>query len=362
MKTDYIKLEYDKILNILSNHCKTYIGKNLAINLEPVFDTNEVTILLAETTEARNLIAAIGNIPIDNLPNIELWIKYLESSKNLSCKSLLDISKILDLAELLKKYFYTDTNILTNYSILGNLFSKIYCNESVKSSIQSAVLDENTIDDKASKTLYSLRKNKRNLEQEIKSKLNTILHSSSYSKYIMEPIITIRNNRYVIPIKFEDKDKIHGFIHDISASGSTVFIEPTSVFELNSKINSINLKEELEIEQILAKLSALCVPIVENLKKLILTIGKIDFIFAKATFSIDIDGVSPKINTQKFLSLKNARHPLIDKTKVVPINISLGKKYNSLIITGPNTGGKTVTLKTVGLLTLMSCSRTSYFC
>ena len=195
-----------------------------------------------------------------------------------------------------------------------------------------------------------------------KAKLNSMIHSSNYSKYIMEPIVTIRNNRFVIPIKIEDKDKINGFVHDISASGSTVFVEPTAVFELNNKINNLKIEENFEIEAILEDLSLLCTPITDNLKNLITILGKLDFIFAKANFSIAINGIEPEINNEKFLSFIEARHPLIDKNKVVPINITLGKDYNSLIITGPNTGGKTVTLKTVGLLTLMATSRSSYSC
>ena len=183
-----------------------------------------------------------------------------------------------------------------------------------------------------------------------------MIHSSSYSKYIMEPIVTIRNNRYVIPIKIEDKDKIKGFVHDISASGSTVFIEPTSIFELNSKINDLILEENLEIEVILNNLSTMCIPIYQNLKDSIQIIGKIDFIFAKATYSRNINGIEPLINDEKYIDLQEARHPLIDPTKVVSIDINLGKKYKSLIITGPNTGGKTVSLKTVGLLSLMASS------
>lgn len=360
MKSDYTKLEYEKVLEILSSYCKTYIGKNIAKNILPSSKKEKVKYLLAETTESCNLINELGSLPMDFLPNIELWIKYLESSKSLSCKALLDIGKVLNLSSNLKTYFFNEQEKINTYPILEDLFSKIYCNENIKDSILNTIIDENTIDDRASKKLSSLRRNRKNLEQEIKSKLNSMIHSSSYSKYIMEPIITIRNERFVIPIKLEDKDKIKGFVHDVSASGSTVFIEPISIFELNSKINNLKLEETLEIETILENLSNLCTPITNNLKELIEVLGKIDFIFAKASFSKAINGIEPTVNEEKFLSLIQAKHPLIDKDKVVPINVTLGKDYKSLIITGPNTGGKTVTLKTVGLLTLMASSRTSY--
>ena len=172
----------------------------------------------------------------------------------------------------------------------------------------------------------------------------------------MEPIITIRNDRYVIPVKIEYKENVNGLIHDISASGSTVYIEPTSVFDLNNQINNIKLEENIEIEKILEQLSTSLYPIVDNLEETVETIGDIDLIFAKASYSRAIDGIEPIINTEKYIDLKQARHPLIDSKVVVPIDIELGKKFNSLIITGPNTGGKTVTLKTVGLLCQMACS------
>ena len=356
MRSDFIKLEYNAILDILSSYCKTYIGKDLVQNLVPSSKKEEVKRMLAETSEACNLINQIGSIPIDALPNIELWLKYLDSNKTLSAKALLDIGNTLKLGNTLKKYFFRDDIDITLYPILEDLFSSVYSNENIEFSILNAIIDETTIADNASKKLSSLRRNRRNLEQEIKSKLNSMIHSSSYSKYIMEPIVTIRNNRYVIPIKMEEKDKIKGFIHDISASGSTVFIEPTSIFELNSKINDLKLEESLEIETILSNLSTMCIPIGQNLKKSIQIIGKIDFIFAKASYSKNISAIEPLINDEKFISLLEARHPLIDSGKVVPIDITLGKNYESLIITGPNTGGKTVTLKTVGLLSLMACS------
>ena len=356
LKSDFIKLEYNTILDTLSSYCKTYIGKDFTQNLVPSSQKEDVKKILSETSEACNLVNQIGAIPIDTLPNIELWLKYLDSNNPLSAKALLDIGNTLKLGNNLKKYFFRDDIDITLYPILEGLFSSIYSNENVEFLILNAIIDEATISDNASKKLSSLRRNRRNLEQEIKSKLNSMIHSSSYSKYIMEPIVTIRNNRYVIPIKIEDKDKIKGFIHDVSASGSTVFIEPTSIFELNSKINDLKLEETLEIESILNNLSTMCIPIWQNLKESIQIIGKIDFIFAKASYSKNISGIEPLINDEKFISLQEARHPLIDFKKAVPINIALGKNYKSLIITGPNTGGKTVTLKTVGLLSLMACS------
>ena len=172
----------------------------------------------------------------------------------------------------------------------------------------------------------------------------------------MEPIITIRENRYVLPIKEEYKSQVKGFIHDISSSGSTVFIEPISVFDLNSEISNLKIEEEIEIERILAELSSMLYDYTFAMKNNISTLGDLDLIFAKASYSLDIDGICPKINDEKFVDFKSARHPLIDKNVVVPIDISIGKDYSCLVITGPNTGGKTVALKTTGLLLLMAYS------
>ena len=187
-------------------------------------------------------------------------------------------------------------------------------------------------------------------------KLNSYIHSSTYAKYIMEPIVTIRNNRYVIPVKEEYRSYIKGFVHDTSSSGSTLYIEPTSIFDLNNKINHIKIEEDLEIEKILHQLSASLYAYTTELDNDLNLIANIDLIFAKAHFGIEINGITPILNNEKFVDLHKARHPLIDKDKVVPINIGLGKDYVSLLITGPNTGGKTVALKTLGLLLLMAYS------
>ncbi len=194
------------------------------------------------------------------------------------------------------------------------------------------------------------------MEQDIRTKLNDLIHSASYSKYIQENIVTIRNDKFVIPVKEEYRTQVKGFIHDISNAGSTVFIEPISVFEMNNELNRLKLEEDLEIEKILFELSKLFFPYTIELEKDVSLIGKLDFIFAKAKYSKSIKATTPIVNTKKEIHLKNARHPLIAPEKVVPSSLSLGDDFSILLITGPNTGGKTVTLKTVGLLTCMACS------
>ena len=256
----------------------------------------------------------------------------------------------------LKKYFYNDFLNANEFAYLSDIFSKLYSNSSIIEKISYSIIDENTIDDRASKNLASIRKKQRNIEQDIKAKLNTFLHSSTYSKYIQENVITIRNERYVIPVKDEYRGQIKGFVHDVSSSGSTVFIEPIAVFELNNEIANLKNEENLEIERILQDLSKLFYPYANEIKEDIECIGKLDFAFAKAKYSRSINGITPIINTQKQIILKDAKHPLLDPKKAVPISLELGTSFNTLVITGPNTGGKTVTLKTVGLLTAMACS------
>lgn len=357
MNNTYIsKLEFNKVLEQLSNFCSTYLGKKLALTLKINNDTHIVKEKLAETEEAVRLIYKNSTPSFYNINDISIYLINLESSQSLNPKGLLDLNNILLCAKDLKKYFnkvYIENN---DFPILNNLFSNLYTNEGIINKISSAIIDENTIDDKASLELQKIRKKIRNLEQEIRFKLNSMIHSSKFSKYVQENLVTIRNDRFVIPIKEEYRSQVKGFVHDVSNAGSTLFIEPISIFELNNEINQLKLDEEVEIEKILQTLTSLFYPYIEELESDLKLIGTLDFIFAKAKYSKSISGITPVINTKKEISLINARHPLIDKSKVVPISIELGKDFSTLLITGPNTGGKTVTLKTVGLLTCMACS------
>ncbi len=357
MNTHYIsKLEFHKVLENLSKYCSTYLGKELTMNLQIYHDMNIVKQKLAETEEAVNLIYKNSVPSFYDIQDIHIYLINLESSQSLTIKGLLDLNTIFLCAKNLKTYFSKDYIEKNDFPILESLFSSLYTNEGVISKISSSIIDENTIDDKASPELQKIRKKIRNLEQEIRSKLNTMIHSSSFSKYVQENVVTIRNERFVIPIKEEYRSQVKGFVHDVSNAGSTLFIEPISIFELNNEINQLRLEEEVEIEKILQQLTSLFYPYIEELKTDMEVIGTLDFIFAKAKYSKAISGITPMINTNKEIHLINARHPLIDKNKVVPISIELGKDFSTLLITGPNTGGKTVTLKTAGLLTCMACS------
>lgn len=348
------KLEYNEIIDVLEKHCKTYLGKNLCDSLKPSFSFELVDVLLNETKEADTLLHQKGTPPFYETDELEKYIKILKSNQTLSIKGLLNIGMLLRIARKLKEYFYD--NNTSSFINLEKYFTLLYSNPSIEKNIFDKIIDESTIADNASKKLSSLRRNRKSLEQEVKDKLNSYIHSSTYAKYIMEPIVTIRNNRYVIPVKEEYRSYIKGFVHDTSSSGSTLYIEPTSIFDLNNKINHIKIEEDLEIEKILHQLSASLYAYTTELDNDLNLIANIDLIFAKAHFGIEINGITPILNNEKFVDLHKARHPLIDKDKVVPINIGLGKDYVSLLITGPNTGGKTVALKTLGLLLLMAYS------
>ena len=356
MDANLKKLEYDKILDDLSKYCVTYMGKETVKNLLPSNSILEVQNMLDETYEAVNLSYRNSMPGFYEIDNIDIEIKRLESNDTLSCRSLLNLKKILKLSKELKEYFSKDFLDEKEYEILSKLFNSLYINKELIEKIENSIIDESTIDDKASSNLNSIRRNKRKIEQDIKNTLNNFIHSSKYSKYIQENIITIRNERFVIPVKAENRTEIKGFVHDISNAGSTIFIEPISIFEMNNELSKLKVDEEIEIEKILSKLSLLFIPYIEELKLDIDIIGKLDFIFAKAKYSKEIKGITPIIDKDKKINLKNARHPLIDKEKVVPISVNLGNDFSTLVITGPNTGGKTVCLKTVGLLCAMACS------
>ena len=314
------KLEYNKILDLVSNYCSTYIGKDFVSTLMPLNNKDLVKMKLEETSTAQTLLYRKGEPPISNITNIDIWIKNLESYNSLSAKALLDVAHVLQTSRFLHDYFFADDTFdLSDFSLLEDYFSMLYYNETIEKNILNSIIDEYTIADDASKTLSALRRNKRKLEQDVRDKLSNFIHSSSYSKYLMDSIITIRNDRFVIPVKEEYKDSISGAILDISASGSTVYIEPSSIFELNNKINGIKAEESIEIEKILKNLSLSLFPIASKIKTALGAIGQIDFIFAKAKYSKKINGICPLINDKKEINLYGARHPLISPEVVVPI-------------------------------------------
>lgn len=349
MKTTYLeKLEFNKIKNILSSYAETDTGKKMCLNLQPSINKEKVQKALDETTEAVALIYRKGNLPLESIGDISNYILNLKNQNFLSAKALLELATLLKTSKTLKNYYFekelNQTDSLTNY------FDHLYTNPNIEEKIFSAIIDKNTFDDRASNALYKIRQQMRNTKKEIKNKLQSLLNS----KYLQEPIVTIRQDRFVVPVKSEYQTELKGFIHDTSSTGSTVFIEPISVFDLNNQLSELKNQESIEIEKILQILSSLFFDITNELENNFNLITILDFIFAKAKYSKELDCNCPKINDDKIIYLKNAKHPLLDQSIAVPITLEIGKTFSSLLITGPNTGGKTVTLKTVGLLITMT--------
>ena len=346
------KLEFNKIREKLSDYSVTYIGKKYCKTLMPMNEKKEIEKAQKQTSEALSLLYKLGNIPTAPIADTTIHITQLKNSNSLNNKQLLDLANILHISQNLKEYF--DQKIIQNvdFPSLTNLFQNLYSNPSITKAITTAILDENTIDSNASPTLKKIRSSIFKKEAEIKSKLQSILHS----KYVQEPIVTIRNNRFVIPVKSEYRSEVKGFVHDISASGSSIYIEPLAIFEINNEINNLHNDENIEIEKILMKLSSLFFDKIENIKNTENLIGLLDFIFAKASFSKELDCSEPIINNSKKINLIDCFHPLIAKDIVVKNTVELGENYTSLIITGPNTGGKTVILKMTGLAIIMGMS------
>ena len=356
MNNNLKKLEFDKILENISNYCKTYIGKKYAEELRPSQDKAEVQKILNETSQGVILMQRNSTPPLGEIADITVYLKTLEGCGSLSIKALLELQNILQMSADLKEYLSKDFLATSDFSAIEPYFTELYVNPSIVATFAKSIVDEDTIADSASAKLQDIRRKERKIEQDIRAKLNTILHSSTYSKYMRENLVTIRNGRFVIPVKEEYRSCVKGFVHDMSSSGSTVFIEPISVFDFNNELSNLHIEEELEIERILQNLSGLLFPYTKELESNANLIGKLDFIFAKAHYSLELHCTTPDINDNKQIILNNARHPLIDMDNVVPISLELGTDFSSLIITGPNTGGKTVSLKTIGLLSAMACS------
>lgn len=356
MNNNLKKLEFDKILDAISNYCKTYIGKKYVTELRPSQEPEEVQYMLNETSQGVILIQRNSTPPLGSIADITVYLKTLDGCGTLSIKALLELQNILQMSASLKDYFAKDYLESSDFSAIEQYFNDLYVNPSIVSTFVKSIVDEETIADAASSKLQDIRRRERKIEQEIRSKLNTILHSSTYSKYMRENILTIRNGRFVVPVKEEYRSSVKGFVHDMSSSGSTVFIEPIAVFDLNNELSNLHIEESLEIERILQNLSGLLYPYTKELENNVEIIGKLDFIFAKAHYSLALHCTTPELNSSKIINLKNARHPLIAPEQVVPSSLELGNDFSTLIITGPNTGGKTVTLKTIGLLTAMACS------
>lgn len=344
------KLELDQILQQLAAFAGSVEGKKACLSLRPSSDLETVRFLLHETTAASDLCARKGNPSFADVKDVTASLERADRGGCLQPKELLSIAAVLRCARTVKAYISDDEKS----TVLDPLFRMLTPNKYLEDRIFGAILSEEEIADTASTELADIRRHMRIQSGKIKDSLQKIISSPAYSKYLREPIITIRQGRYVVPVKSECKNDVPGLVHDVSATGSTYFVEPISAVNANNALRELELKEKKEIERILCELSAEAANHAETICDDFSLLVRLDVIFAKARLAYAMKAWAPVMNDGGRIELRNARHPLIDPKKVVPISVRLGTDFDTMIITGPNTGGKTVTLKTVGLLTLMA--------
>lgn len=350
MNKNYKTLELDLILDKLASECSCDDAKDLARGLKPSSDISEVELLLQQTEDAFSLLARFGGPSFSGLKNVNNPLHRASAGGSLNPKELLDIAYCLRGLRTLDEWHGHSSGVKTS---LDFFFEGITANKYLEAKIFSCIISEEEIADKASETLYDIRKKIRSKENSIREKLDSLIHSSHYQQFLQEAIITQRNGRFVVPVKAECRGNVPGLVHDTSSTGATVFIEPASVVDANNDIKVLQGKERDEIMRILYELSAEAGDFAESIKHSYESAIRLNLIFAKAHLAYKMKATKPILNNEGITYLKKARHPLIDPKKVVATDIAIGDEYDTLVITGPNTGGKTVSLKTLGLLTLM---------
>ena len=344
-------LEFTKIRERLSEMAVSAMGKARIGGLVPSSRIEEVRAWQQETEEAGNVISYIGGNPIPEFSDIGHHLKMATVGGTLSQKALLQVGETLRAARSARSSLVTDREDTPRITALAR---QLFTNRPLEEEIFNAILSEDEISDHASPELASIRRHIRQCNDKVRDKLNAIIHNPNMQKYLQDALITVRNGRYVIPVKSENRQNVPGLIHDQSASGATLFIEPMGVVEINNDLKQYLAKEKQEIERILAELTAKLAPDAQDMAHNLIVLSELDMIFAKAMLGKAMRATEPKLNDQGRINLMGARHPLIDPDKVVPSNLWMGQDFTTLVVTGPNTGGKTVTLKTVGLLTLMA--------
>ena len=345
-------LEYNKITDRLASHASSEPGIKLCRELQPMMDMDEINSALKQTSDAVSRIFRHGSISFAGLKDIRPLTKALEVGSALGMSELLDICSLLKVAAGARRYGVSEDEAVDS---LSGMFNVIYDIADVRREIERCILSEDEIADDASAELKNVRRQMRICTERIRTELNSMLNGSDRT-YLQEAVITTRGGRYCIPVKAEYKSQVPGMVHDQSKAGSTFFIEPMSVVRLNNEIREYEVKESEEIAKILASLSAMAGNYTAELDADYDILSQLDFIFAKAKLSFEYKGSEPIMNTRGYINIRKGRHPLIDSRKVVPIDVSIGDEYSELIITGPNTGGKTVTLKTIGLFSLLGQS------
>lgn len=345
-------LEYDKILNRLADHCFSQETRQRCLDLMPMTDPGEIQLAQQQTQDAISRIIKKGRFDCSGMTSPEDSLKRLSIGGTLSMEELLSLSGLLAAAKRVK-YFGTIDREETGEDSLSQLFGDIEPLTPLYEEITRCIPSPDEIADDASSTLLSIRRSIHGMNDRIHNQLSQMLGNSTTRTYLQDAVITMRDGRYCLPVKAENKSQIPGIVHDQSSSGSTLFIEPMSVVNLNNELRELFLKEKEEIQIILANLSNQVAEHIPEITEDYQILSELDFIFAKASYGLEYNGVAPVFNTEHRIRIRKGRHPLLDQKKVVPIDIWLGEEFDQLVITGPNTGGKTVSLKTVGLLTLM---------
>ena len=349
-------LEYNKIIEILKKKASSSLGLKYIEELKPSSDFEEVKYMLQETSETEAILTKRGFVSLDGIHDIKDRVKRAEIGSTLDPLSLIMIADTLRTARRLKNSLSGENEEGFDYPIVKGMSQSLYTYRDIEDSIYNAIIGENEISDNASSTLRDLRRRIVQKNQSIRSKLNSIISSTTYQKYLQDAIISMRGDRFVVPVKAEYRSQVSGIIHDQSSSGATLFIEPMSIVDMNNELRQLKLSEQEEIARILSELSSFVGEVSEEIVSNQEILGKLDFAFAKGKLSNQMKAVEPKLNKEKYIDIKRGRHPLIDKNMVVPNTVYLGKEFHTLVITGPNTGGKTITIKTVGLLALMTQS------
>ena len=347
-------LEYDKIIEKLIERASSALGKGLAGDLRPYTDIDMVNNSQKETTDAVNCILRKGTPPLGGIHDIRNIIKRAEAGGMLNPGDLMKVGDVLRASRNLKGYLSRDKMEIDDTNNILLLCSSLGVNKTLEERLEQAIESEDSLSDYASPQLASIRRNIRRTQDSIKDRLSSIIRSEQNKKYMQDAVVTLRGDRYVVPVKQEHRNQIPGLVHDMSSSGATLFIEPMAVVEANNEIKQLRNKEAQEIERILMELTGEVADIADLISENVVLLARIDFAFAKARLSLDLKGVEPVMNSLGRIIIKRGRHPLIDPKSVVPIDLDLGDTFSTLVITGPNTGGKTVTLKTAGLFVLMA--------
>lgn len=344
-------LELHKILELLANECSSEMSKKLALKTHPIYELSKVKKEIDKTDTAFNLSVKFGTPAFHNISDITDSIKLADTGSTLSLKNLLKIKDVLVQSHELINY---RNQFSDEQTVLDYLFDSLFANEFLEKKLQASIINEEELADDASPELSRIRKKINQASVKIRENLEKMIRSKSTQKYLQEAIITVRDGRFVVPVKTENKSDVPGLIHATSGSGSTIFVEPISVVEANNDIQILIGEEKDEINRIIAEFSSLCADFKEQFFSNLNAIKLLDLYFSKANLAAKMNAIPPIISDNGVIHLKKARHPLIDKEKVVPIDFSMGNDKHVVVITGPNTGGKTVILKTVGLLTLMT--------